>query len=421
MHKEDNTIELNSFVVNANLFENDLNSDSTEISLKSMSSESSLGSYSNLEQIFTTAFCKSQKTQDRYIARGSYASVYRLTPEFSMKVCNPSSFNLLDVTSELFILTQLSHPSILSCNFVTRISRSIAFVMPYYGNTLETLYPRTESQKMNVVRQLASAVNYLHSKKILHLDICPKNILVKQIGEEFKVVLCDFSLSTVVTTDVIVSHGPRITTDHRPYENLRGSKRYTYKSDIWSLGVVFYKVMTETYLFKLATVPVEHPISSDYILAVLFEIEQLQSWGRWPPSEHNYICRMLELDISQRIDSYELCNMLQIDTFEPQRLVSSKMTMDEKWLYVSDFFKKIDTVSLTQIELLFTDVMKYYTENLIPVSVDESNEIFLCCYAVVKSCTVDIAHLNIQNASSLFARVFDIFVASKGKILRYQE
>lgn len=421
MPKEHNTIELNSFVVNANLFESELKSDSTEISLKSMSSESSLGSYSNLDQIFTTAFCKSQKTHDKYIARGSYASVYRITPEFSMKVCNPSSFNLLDVTSELFILTQMSHPSILSCNFVTRISRSIAFVMPHYGNTLDTLFPKTEDQKMNVIRQLASAVNYLHSKKILHLDICPKNILIKQIGDEFRAVLCDFSLSVVATTDVIVSHGPRITTDHRPYENLRGSKRYTYKSDIWSLGVVFYKIMTESYLFKLATLPLEHPISFDYILAVLFEIEQLQSWGRWPPSEYNYICRMLELDISQRIDSYELCAMLGIDTFEPQTLISSKMTMDEKWLYVSEFFKKIDTVSLTQIELLFTEVVNHYTENSILMSADESNEIFLCCYAVVKSCTVDIAHLNIENSSSLFARVFDIFVASKGKILRYHE
>ena len=165
----------------------------------------------------------------------------------------------------------------------------------------------------------------------------------------------------------------------------------------------------------------ENPISSDYILAVLFEIEQLQSWGKWPPTPYEYIRKMLELDISKRIDSYELCEQFNIDHFPPQRLKMSKMTMDDKWLYISEFFKKIDTVSLSQIELLFMDVLKHYEQRHISLTTDELNELFLCCYAVVKSCMVDISHLNIENSSLLFARVFDIFVASKGKILRYQE
>lgn len=374
----------------------------------------------NIEDItFCDEKCKESINGSNYIARGSYASIYRLSDKHSMKVCNSSQYNLLDLTVELYILSQLSHSSLLYCDHVIKHKRSIIFILPYFANNLDTLYPRTHEHKESVMKQLASAVNYLHSKQILHLDICPKNILTRQVGDEFHAVLCDFSLSVVSNNDNVVSSYSRITIDHRPYENLRGSKRYSKKSDIWSLGIVFYKILHEKYLIKFSTVPCENPIAFDYELSTRFEIEQLQSWGRWPPTNNEIIVKMLDLDIQTRIDSYEICNLLNISSFQSMNLVSGNMTLKKRWMYVSNFFKKIDTMSLKQVELLFTNVMQYMTNNNISINEKEKDNFFLTCYAVVKSCTNDISHININNASSVFNRVFEIFEYTKGNFLSF--
>jgi serine/threonine protein kinase len=286
---------------------------------------------------------------------------------------------------------------------------------------LETFYPKSEEDKLLVMKQLTSALNYLHSKQILHLDICSRNILSRRIRDYFHVSLCDFSLSCVSTSDEIISVCPKITTDHRPYENLRGSKRYSKKSDVWSLGIVFYRLIHDKHLFKLCNVPSENPISFDYELATRFEIEQLQSWGEWPSSSNEFIIKMLELDVKKRIDTNILCDMFELQKFPEKLLKHGPMTLKSKWVYVSKYFKKIDTTCLKQVELLYLLVINEMEKINIYIDDDERNNYFLSCYAIIKSSMNMISGINIHNASMLYNRVYEIFQLTKGKILSYED
>lgn len=371
------------------------------------------------ETVFTEEVCKQNINGTNYIARGSYATIYQLGEKYCMKTCNPSQLNMLELTMELFMLSQLSHPNIIKTEYVINHKRSLTFVLPYYTDNLETLYPQTEEQKLSVMKQLTSALNYIHSKQILHLDICSRNILAKQIDDKIHVTLCDFSLSCVTTSDEIVSVCPKITTDHRPYENLRGSKRYSKKSDIWSLGIVFYKIIHDKHLIKLSSVPSENPVAFDYELSTRFEIEQLQSWGDWPCSTNEIIIKMLELDIRKRADSEMICDMLGVDKYPEKLLKRGSMTLKHNWVYVSTYFKKIDSICLKQVEMLYTVVMNELALMNIHLNEDEKNNYFLSCYAIIKSSMNMISGINIQNASALYCRVYEIFQLSKGKILSY--
>lgn len=378
----------------------------------------------NSQDDFQDFTSKNQVNKSNFIASGTYSKVYKINNSFSVKICNSSLYNLLDTSIETFILSQINHKSILNCNKVIKDNKAIIYIMPHFEFTLEQMCPNTAENKEIVMKQLSSALNYLHSKQILHLDICPKNILVKQNNGQIKAVLCDFSLSVVLIENNFKSSFHRITIDYRPYENLKGDKNYSKKSDIWSLGLVFYFILFNKYLINLSIIPEKNPMNDDYVLSSRFEIEQLKSWDNWPPTEHILIQKMLDLNIDDRVDSVYLCNFLNIDISKEEILSSCKMKFKKQWLYVNNYFGnenklKLQNIITSQVEYLFELVIQYNTEKNLNITENEKNNYFLTCYAIVKSCTFNLSSIIIKNYDTIFIRVFEIFMISKGKFLNY--
>lgn len=98
------------------------------------------------------------------------------------------------------------------------------------------------THKKFIVYQLACALKYLHSGGVVHRDLKPSNIL---INSNCDIKICDFGLSRSVTSQFF--NKPIMTQFiatrwYRAPEVLMGSKTYSYKSDMWSLGCLIYEL-----------------------------------------------------------------------------------------------------------------------------------------------------------------------------------
>jgi serine/threonine protein kinase len=197
----------------------------------------------------------------KIIGRGTYSQV-KLDGQTAIKVFkNPHDMTI----RELAIIKYLAHPNIITClNIQATINSAnpteVKLFMRAYNTNIanDVWYTHAQNPFATLKRifvQLASAVRYCHINHVIHGDIKPENILYDIAADN--VVLCDFSVSVFAPNGMI---DPRIQTLHyrapevniSSCEVIAGSpKKYRpkpidagYKIDIWSLGCVFYEILT---------------------------------------------------------------------------------------------------------------------------------------------------------------------------------
>ncbi len=143
--------------------------------------------------------------------------------------------------------SELRHKSIIPVYDFNRTSDGICYVVMKYvkGNTVSSLLrsgPLSVRLAVRIARDVASVLHYIHKAGCVHRDIKPSNILVDDRG---KVWLADFGLSLRID---FAQHRQFEFAGTLPYmspEQLRGqSQRVDGRSDIWSLGVVLYEMLT---------------------------------------------------------------------------------------------------------------------------------------------------------------------------------
>ena len=146
----------------------------------------------------------------------------------------------------------LSHPNIVNIYDVGQDKDVYFIVMEYVeGETLKDLIdreaPLEPARAVNIVRQIANALYHAHCNKIIHRDIKPHNVLISKDG---RVKVADFGIARAVTT----------TTQTFSPNSLMGSVHYfspeqakgklaTEQSDLYSLGIVLYEMLTKTLPF----------------------------------------------------------------------------------------------------------------------------------------------------------------------------
>lgn len=91
-------------------------------------------------------------------------------------------------------------------------------------------------------RQMCAALAYAHEKKIIHRDVKPNNFLLTKAGQ---VKLSDFGLVSVMSEAKLTADGRTLgTVQYMSPEQIRGKPALTHRSDIYSLGCVFYEMLT---------------------------------------------------------------------------------------------------------------------------------------------------------------------------------
>ena len=148
-------------------------------------------------------------------------------------------------------ISTLNHPHIIRIYDIFKENNTAYYVMEYIeGESLAELVKQRgalpEDMAVGYIKQVASALEFVHQHSINHLDVKPANIMVRK--EDNQAVLIDFGLSKqydasgeqTSTTPVGISHG------YAPMEqyNVGGVGTFSPQTDIYSLGATLYKLVT---------------------------------------------------------------------------------------------------------------------------------------------------------------------------------
>ncbi len=148
--------------------------------------------------------------------------------------------------SEAQAAASLAHQNIVSIYDVGVEDNMYYIVMELIkGKTLKELLDEQGTfdykTALKIARQIAAALSVAHKNHIVHRDIKPHNIMITEDGV---VKVTDFGIAKAVTNSTITSHGATIGSVHYfSPEHAKGEKTDA-QSDIYSLGVVMYELVT---------------------------------------------------------------------------------------------------------------------------------------------------------------------------------
>lgn len=159
-----------------------------------------------------------------------------------------------EVTNEVDLVRNINHPNIATYYdfFVLNKRFNLYIVMEYarrgsLRRLLDEQIKKNVFFKQNIVlkivRDVAKGMQYLNSKQVLHCDLKPENIL---IGDDNCMKICDFGTAHFVNDNKTRALGtlsyvaPELFDDMLPDE----------KSEIWSLGIIFYELCTLVHPFE---------------------------------------------------------------------------------------------------------------------------------------------------------------------------
>jgi serine/threonine protein kinase len=191
------------------------------------------------------------------LGQGGFARVFRakdrrLDRVVAIKVIRPDLVGkkafVDSFRNESIALAKLRHPGIVPIYDVRERGGLIYYVMPYVqGTTLEARMGRARLPPLEtrrILSELADALAAAHRNKMIHLDIKPANVFLE--GELQKVLLMDFGIAKALTDQVDESSaGPVVgTPEYMSPEQARGLPDIDHRSDIYSMGVIGYRMLT---------------------------------------------------------------------------------------------------------------------------------------------------------------------------------
>ena len=148
---------------------------------------------------------------------------------------------------EANILKQLKHPHIVRL-YATGAYRKTPFIAMEFidGEALDRVLARRGRLGWEEVvaygKQLCEALQYAHEKGIIHRDLKPSNLMITREG---MLKLTDFGIAKDTDVTALTGHNSTIgTAAYMSPEQCKGDKNLTNKSDLYSLGIVFYELLT---------------------------------------------------------------------------------------------------------------------------------------------------------------------------------
>ena len=228
-----------------------------------------------------------------------------------------------DIAREINILSQLKHKCIVRLYKIYKVQDKTFLVMEYLkgGELLKAislLSKYHEQLAKRIMKQITLGISYLHSRSVIHRDIKPENIILlrKSIDSPVKIVDFGFAIAaekglSAVQTNLITGTpgymAPEIYTETTYYP----------ATDVWSLGVVFYIMLSGMMPFnknhKNQIIGGIFTFPDEYFSTVSNEAKDL-------------ITRMFEPSPLKRITAAEMLDHAWFqDIIEPSKLIEDNL------------------------------------------------------------------------------------------------
>jgi len=160
---------------------------------------------------------------------------------------------------EISLLRELRHANIVRLYDILHTEKKLTLVFEYLDSDLKKYIDNINSQPTaipglgnhheiieNFMYQLLLGVQYCHQKLVLHRDLKPQNLLINKKGE---LKIADFGLARSFGAPVRSYSHEVVTLWYRSPDVLLGSKHYSTSIDMWSVGCIFWEMLTGRPLF----------------------------------------------------------------------------------------------------------------------------------------------------------------------------
>ena len=203
------------------------------------------------------------------IGQGGMATVYlaednKFDTQVAIKVLNKELSHNENIRKRFLAeaknMFKMSHPNIIKVSDLIDDGDTVAFVMEHIeGETLKEYLERkgklSDDEIKTIFSQMLDSVGYVHEQNLVHRDIKPSNFMITPKGQ---IKLLDFGIakntdsqsSDYTQTGTTQNMG---TPMYMSPEQIKSTKDVTLQSDIYSLGVVLWQMVTGTKPYNTAT------------------------------------------------------------------------------------------------------------------------------------------------------------------------
>ncbi|XP_037352205.1 calcium/calmodulin-dependent protein kinase type 1G isoform X4 [Talpa occidentalis] len=182
------------------------------------------------------------------LGSGAFSEVFlvkqRVTGKlFALKCIKKSpAFRDSSLENEIAVLKRIKHENIVTLEDIYESATHYYLVMQLVsgGELFDRILERgvyTEKDASLVIRQVLSAVKYLHENGIVHRDLKPENLLYLTPEENSKIMITDFGLSKMEQSGVMST---ACGTPGYVAPEVLAQKPYSKAVDCWSIGVITY-------------------------------------------------------------------------------------------------------------------------------------------------------------------------------------
>ncbi|XP_011692636.1 PREDICTED: ribosomal protein S6 kinase alpha-5 isoform X2 [Wasmannia auropunctata] len=225
--------------------------------------------------------CRNRKTQQEYAVKIVSRRVDCSREESLLRACqrHANVVKLIDVHHD-------------------RLHTYIVMELLSGGELLQRPRPFTERQAKRVMRQLASAVRYMHSRGVVHRDLKPENIVYVHQGEDSSVKIVDFGFARMKNSCEPL-HTPCFTLPYAAPEVV-ANQEYDESCDMWSLGTILYFMLSDSPPSRTDTPNVAMRIKAGEIN---FDSE---AWSHVSPGAKQVMKGLLMIDPNNRLTAASL-------------------------------------------------------------------------------------------------------------------